>query len=789
MFRLRDVSLHYGCSSAGIDIDELDIQPQGITVVIGPSGSGKTTLLSVLAGFIPANVAKGGFLLCGEQAIGLKQFEPGKIGFVFQSPMLLGAAGGSVNMLAGHAARPLRRRAPIAWRDLIRFVKELGLHDSDGYLLAKRARQLSGGEAQRIAVLRALLTDPEVILCDEPTSSLDENNARQVMTTLKDWAATSKRPVVWVTHNLEQAARYADHYVFLKDGGVYRPTPEDAEGLASDSSSVRLATLRRILTTFLPTDGNPATDQRAKKPQDGFQVSPLAFNRWIARALSTDSAAGAKVERENVLALAAPDHVARLSRVFPDYPGPGSWLARFWNLVKSYPRRSLTILLTVTIFQAIAAATVASISRTYYDTQLGDPALWRLTFSVDNLSQWNRSRGTTAPPLIVGTIDDLRDKLAKDLENARIEQKPHEGDLANKHQRELAKLGDDNLGITPGAAASSLNIVGRRFVHTSIRLPASATCSDWQLVASLVVGPADPILHLADFGDVPGGSRGEASRLSHQVREAARGNSRGLLVADRSLNDALKTNCGPFPAGTPVYLEWAPSEAEKDRPAQLQLADTIIRRMPPVHPYEPRIIVFEPAYADLAQQDAGSALGKRGFEQASVFLPNGDLARAEEFLKEKGYSVTDDSRAAIATLQQFSRIMEYVPVIFQVLNIIAVVVGIVVMVLFQLELNRRVFTLFLAMGFRVWDVVTFLFLHLLPSIVVALAACWVAIWLSRLSIIDTLPRELGLLRAEFFWATMRTTAIAVIAFALAILVPALFWWRMTARRLTENLKE
>src|SRR4051812_10733780 len=206
VFRLRGVTLHYGSSSAGIDIDELDIQQQGVTVVIGPSGSGKTTLLSVLAGFIPANIAEDGFLLCGDHPIGLKQFEAGKIGFVFQSPMLLGAAGGSVNMLAGHAARPSLRGAPIKWRNLIRFVKELGLHDRDGHLLAKRARQLSGGEAQRIAVLRALLTDPEVILCDEPTSSLDANNARQVMITLKGWATTSERPVVWVTHNLEQAA-------------------------------------------------------------------------------------------------------------------------------------------------------------------------------------------------------------------------------------------------------------------------------------------------------------------------------------------------------------------------------------------------------------------------------------------------------------------------------------------------------------------------------------------------------------------------------------------------------
>lgn len=755
MFRLRRVSFRYG-PAAGIEIDELDIAPQGVTAVIGPSGSGKTTLLSILAGFVPADVDKSGIFTFGGRPVGPNLFEPGEVGFVFQSPMLLGAAGGSVNMLAGHAVRQRRCLAPINRSMLVRLVGALGLNDGGGQLLAKRARQLSGGEAQRVAVLRALLADPEAILCDEPTSSLDTRNAGQVMEVLREWAACRGRPVVWVTHNLDQAAQYADHFIFLREGRIFEPSREDRQALASKDPVERLDTLRKIVAMPTFVKGRAAEEFANEIDESAIRVGPNAFNRWIARALSTDSGAAAKEEQDHTLALSAPEHVVQMDRLLPQGQGPGKIFERIWARIRSYTRRDLMFVLALLIFQILAALAILNVGETYYQTQLRDPALWRLTFSEDNLSELNRSRNVTAPKLNPANISDLSREIAKKLDGPQ----------------------------------SSVSVIGRRFLDAAyIRIPSSSVCYEWTHISTLVLSPRDPILHLADFGDVPEGTRARAAKLAKLVETGATKRDPGLLIADRSLFEALHSNCGPFSQGAPIYLEWARSDIEKDRAVRLKLADTVVRQMPPVHPYSPRIIIFEPSYKIVQQSNPGNRTFEPGFQQASAYLPGRGLATVEALLKRKGYSVTDDSRAAMSTLERVAEIVNVVPLIIVAFNLAAAGVSIFLIVAFQLELNRRVLTLFLALGFRLFDIAVFLVRYLAPAVILPLVVLWVVVWTFRPLMVDTFPKGLGSLKAEFLWALINTTWIVLLAFALAVVIPSAVWWFRTARRLTENLRE
>jgi putative ABC transport system ATP-binding protein len=177
-----------------------------VTVVAGPSGAGKTTLLR-LCNRLERPTA-GRVLFRGEDVARLDPLAlRRRIGMVFQRP----------TPFAGTVRENLRVAVPVL--DDRAAAATLERVELDGDLLDRPAHDLSGGEAQRMCLARALVLHPEVLLMDEPTSSVDPR-ARLALERLGRDLARSEVPIVWVTHDLAQMRRLADHLLVLAAGRI-----------------------------------------------------------------------------------------------------------------------------------------------------------------------------------------------------------------------------------------------------------------------------------------------------------------------------------------------------------------------------------------------------------------------------------------------------------------------------------------------------------------------------------------------------------------------------------------
>jgi putative ABC transport system ATP-binding protein len=182
--------------------------------VMGPSGSGKSTLLHCLAGIYTAD--RGDVLFDGRPLNAMSEAERTRLrrtayGFVFQFgqlvPELTAADNVALPLLLNRTKRKAAYQAADVWLD------RLGLGGKAG----RRTGELSGGEAQRVAVARALAMDPQVIFADEPTGSLDSLTGEKVMELMTGLARDQGTTLVLVTHDARVAA-YADRVVTVRDG-------------------------------------------------------------------------------------------------------------------------------------------------------------------------------------------------------------------------------------------------------------------------------------------------------------------------------------------------------------------------------------------------------------------------------------------------------------------------------------------------------------------------------------------------------------------------------------------
>ena len=197
-----------------------------ILAVMGPSGSGKSTLLHCLAGIFPPD--EGEISFDGQR---LDQMDEARrtmlrrtaFGFVFQFgqmvPELTAADNVALPLLLGR----VRRKA--AYEVAAQWLTRLGLEGKDG----RRSGELSGGEAQRVAVARALAIGPRVLFADEPTGSLDSLAGEKVLDLLTGLAREQGVTVVLVTHDARVAA-YADRQVVVRDGRVATLEPSGTHG-------------------------------------------------------------------------------------------------------------------------------------------------------------------------------------------------------------------------------------------------------------------------------------------------------------------------------------------------------------------------------------------------------------------------------------------------------------------------------------------------------------------------------------------------------------------------------
>ena len=220
---------------SGFDLDAAASIPlQGVTAIKGPSGSGKTSLLRALAGLgsiDDGRVRFGSEIWHGKRNLAT---EARRIGFVFQSPSLFPHLTVADNI--GYGAK--RRRVS----SFVDIIDALGLAS----LLTRDVTSLSGGEKRRVAVARALASDPKVLFLDEPLVGLDQDSKRDVLNHIARAIVSSEIPAIYVTHAADEISTVADRVLGLENGRVtgWLPAPNRLLGrvanLGSEGMTVKL---------------------------------------------------------------------------------------------------------------------------------------------------------------------------------------------------------------------------------------------------------------------------------------------------------------------------------------------------------------------------------------------------------------------------------------------------------------------------------------------------------------------------------------------------------------------
>ncbi|WP_391203598.1 ABC transporter ATP-binding protein [Psychrobacillus sp. L4] len=222
---LEEVTKVYEGKVAHLAINQIsfEVEKGEFLAVMGPSGSGKTTLLNIISTIdIPTS---GDITINGTNPVqltvnDLSLFRRRQLGFVFQDFNLLPALTVEENMvlpltLDGRPVEMMKQR-----------VKELAAQLDLTSILDKRPTEISGGQAQRTAIGRALIHEPTIILADEPTGNLDSKSAKDVLEILSQVNKKKQTTIIMVTHD-PVAASYCDRVLFIKDGEYFNEIYKD----------------------------------------------------------------------------------------------------------------------------------------------------------------------------------------------------------------------------------------------------------------------------------------------------------------------------------------------------------------------------------------------------------------------------------------------------------------------------------------------------------------------------------------------------------------------------------
>lgn len=205
----------------------LTIEEGEFVVILGPSGSGKSTLLNVISGL--DTVTSGEITFRGETLTNLDEeemtaFRRKHLGFIFQQYNLLQNLNVYENIQIGSDIGT----APLDIGDLL---EKVGLEKASN----KYPSQLSGGEQQRVSIVRSLAKNPDIIFCDEPTGSLDEENSKKILQLLQNLNEDYNKTIIVITHNLG-IAEMADKVIKMNSGQITEVTLNEVKKNAQDIS-------------------------------------------------------------------------------------------------------------------------------------------------------------------------------------------------------------------------------------------------------------------------------------------------------------------------------------------------------------------------------------------------------------------------------------------------------------------------------------------------------------------------------------------------------------------------
>ncbi len=270
----------------------------GLTALFGRSGSGKTTLVDIVGGLVRPD--RGRVAVDGQVLVDTERgiFVPShrrRIGYVFQDSRLFPHLSVRRNLLYG---RWFNREAGAArGADLASVVELLGI----GHLLERRPASLSGGEKQRVAIGRALLAHPQLLLMDEPLAALDEARRAEILPYIERLRDEMGVPILYVSHSVAEVARLATTVVILTDGKV------TAVGPVAD-----------ILPLADSGDGGSVLDATVARHDEAFQLSVLASAAGELQVPRLSAPVGAPVRayiraRDVMLSLKPPEEISALN--------------------------------------------------------------------------------------------------------------------------------------------------------------------------------------------------------------------------------------------------------------------------------------------------------------------------------------------------------------------------------------------------------------------------------------------------------------------------------------------
>jgi len=194
-----------------MSIPELNFKEHCVNVIVGPSGSGKTTLFNLMIGLLQA---QNWFFYVGHENLAELPIEKRQLGVVFQNYELFPHLTAEENILLILKSRHNDSKESLA--QIERYKKQLNLDKC----WSTRAENLSGGEKQRVSLLRAVMSKPRLLLLDEPFSALDEANRAESREIVKRFVADLKMTTLLITHDHKDVEIFGDHVVHMSQGHI-----------------------------------------------------------------------------------------------------------------------------------------------------------------------------------------------------------------------------------------------------------------------------------------------------------------------------------------------------------------------------------------------------------------------------------------------------------------------------------------------------------------------------------------------------------------------------------------